>query len=74
MSVQNILERQGAEVFTVNPTATVRTAAQPMRARGIAAVVKGADLINGLISERDIVHAPTAGACRRRHRRCARFR
>ena len=48
----------GTEVFTVDPTATVRTAAQLMRARGIAAlVVKTADLINGLISERDIVHA-----------------
>lgn len=58
MSVGNILDRKGAEVFTVDPTATVRTAAQLMRARGIAAlVVKGADVMNGLISERDIVHA-----------------
>ena len=58
MSVQNILNRKGAEVFTVDPTATVRTAAQLMRARGIAAlVVETADMINGLISERDIVHA-----------------
>jgi len=45
MSVQNILDRKGTEVFTVDPTATVRTAAQLMRARGIAAlVVKTADL------------------------------
>jgi CBS domain-containing protein len=58
MSVQNILDRKGAEVFTVDPTETVRTAAQLMRARGIAAlVVKTADVIKGLISERDIVHA-----------------
>jgi CBS domain-containing protein len=58
MSVGNILDRKGAEVFTVDPTATVRTAAQLMRARGIAAlVVKSADVMNGLISERDIVHA-----------------
>ena len=58
MSVQNILDRKGAEVFTVDPTAWVRTAAQLMRARGIAAlVVKGPDVITGLISERDIVHA-----------------
>ena len=50
MSVQNILNRKGAEVFTVDPTATVRTAAQLMRARGIAAlVVETADMINGLI-------------------------
>src|ERR1700751_2223785 len=58
MSVQNILDRKRAEVFTVDPTATVGTAAQLMRARGIAAlVVKGTDVITGLISERDIVHA-----------------
>ena len=58
MSVQNILDRKGAEVFTVDPTATVRTVAQLMRARGIAAlVVKGPDVITGLISEREIVHA-----------------
>ena len=57
MSVQNILDRKGTEVFTVDPTATVRTAAQLMRARGIAALVVKTDVINGLISERDIVHA-----------------
>jgi CBS domain-containing protein len=58
MSVQNILDRKGAEVFTVDSTATVRTAAQLMRVRGIAAlVVRGARGINGLISERDIVYA-----------------
>ena len=57
MSVQNILDRKGAEVFTVDPSATVRTAAQLMRARAIAALVVKTDVINGLISERDIVHA-----------------
>ena len=58
MIVQNILDRKGAEVFTIEPTATVRTAAQLMQAHGIAAlVVKSADVIGGLISEREIVHA-----------------
>jgi CBS domain-containing protein len=58
MSIQNILDRKGAEVFTIDPTATVRTAAYLMRARGIAGlVVKSGDLVGGLISERDIVHA-----------------
>ena len=58
MSIQNLLDRKGGEVFTTDPTATVRTAAQLMRARGVAAlVVKSADVISGLISERDIVHA-----------------
>ena len=58
MSIQNILDRKGATVFTIDPTATVRTAASLMRAHGIAAlVVKSGDVIGGLISERDIVHA-----------------
>jgi CBS domain-containing protein len=58
MSIQNLLDRKGCEVFTTDPTTTVRTAAQLMRARGVAAlVVKSADVISGLISERDIVHA-----------------
>jgi CBS domain-containing protein len=58
MSIQNILDRKGAEVFKIEPTATVRTGAQLMQVHSIAAlVVKGADVIGGLISEREIVHA-----------------
>ena len=58
MSIQNLLDRKGGEVFTTDPATTLRTAAQLMRARGVAAlVVKSADIISGLISERDIVHA-----------------
>jgi hypothetical protein len=37
MDIQSILEKKGAEVFTIDPTASVRTAAHLMRARGIAA-------------------------------------
>jgi hypothetical protein len=33
MSIQNLLDRKGCEVFTTDPTTTVRTAAQLMRAR-----------------------------------------
>ena len=58
MSIQNILDRKGTDVFTIEPTATVKTAAYLMRARGIAAlVVKSGDVISGLISEREVVHA-----------------
>ena len=58
MSVQNILDRKGADVFAIEPSATIRTAAHLMRARGIAAlVVKSGDVISGLISEREVVHA-----------------
>jgi CBS domain-containing protein len=58
ISIQNILDRKGAEVFTIHSTDTVRTAAQLMQAHGIGAlVVRSGDPISGLISERDIVHA-----------------
>jgi CBS domain-containing protein len=58
MSIQNILDRKGADVFTIDPLATLKTAAYLMRARGIAAlVVKSGDGISGLISEREVVHA-----------------
>jgi CBS domain-containing protein len=58
MSIQNILDRKGAEVITIRATETVRFAADRMRERGIAAlVVKSGDAITGLISERDIVQA-----------------
>jgi CBS domain-containing protein len=58
MSIQAILDRKGPEVITIHATATVRSAADRMRERSIAAlVVKSGDATTGLISERDIVHA-----------------
>ena len=56
--IQNILDRKGAEVFTIRTTDTVQSAADWMREHGIAAlIVKSGEAIKGLISERDIVHA-----------------
>jgi len=58
MSIQNILDRNGSEVITIHRSETVRRAADRMREHGIAAlVVKSGDAIDGLISERDLVHA-----------------
>jgi len=58
MSIQDILDRNRAEIITIHPTETVRRAAERMRARNIAAlVVKTGDEFIGLISEREIVHA-----------------
>jgi len=58
MSIQNILDRNRAEVIAIRATETVKSAADRMRARGIAAlVVTSGDAFTGLISERDIVHA-----------------
>ncbi len=56
--IQNILDQKGAEVFTIRGTDTLKSAADRMRQHGVAAlVVKRGDTIEGLISERDIVHA-----------------
>jgi CBS domain-containing protein len=56
--IRDILDRKGAEVFTIRATDTVQSAADRMREHGIASlVVKSGDTIEGLISERDIVHA-----------------
>ena len=58
MGIQSILDRKGAGVITIRATETVKSAADRMRARSIAAlVVTSGDAIAGLISERDIVHA-----------------
>jgi len=58
MTIRAILYRHGAEVITIRANETVRSAADKMRQRGIAAlVVKSGDAVAGLISERDIVHA-----------------
>jgi CBS domain-containing protein len=56
--IQNILDRKGAEVFTIRATDTVQSAADRMREHGVAAlVVKIGDAIKGLVSESDIVQA-----------------
>jgi CBS domain-containing protein len=58
MSIQDILERNRAEVVTIRPTDTVKDAADRMRAHNIAALVmKSGGTITGLISDREIVHA-----------------
>src|SRR5215475_1666232 len=58
MSIQSILDRNGGGVITIRASETVKTAADRMRARGIAAlVITSGDAIAGLISERDIVRA-----------------
>jgi CBS domain-containing protein len=68
--IQNILDRKGTEVVTIRGTETVKSAADRMRELGIAAlVVKSADAINGVISEREIVEAvPSMGRERSRWR------
>jgi CBS domain-containing protein len=58
MTVENILQEKGSSVTTISPSATVKTAADLMRSQNIAAlVVMSGDVILGVISEREIVHA-----------------
>ena len=58
MSIDSILKRKGSEVATIAPDASVKRAADWLRAKNIGAlVVTSGEAILGLISEREIVHA-----------------
>ena len=58
MNVESILERKGTEVATIAPEATIKRAADWLRAKnvGALAVTSNEDIL-GIISERDIVRA-----------------
>jgi CBS domain-containing protein len=58
MSIQAILYQKGSEVQTIAPDASVREAAARLQEENIAAlIVTKGDVILGIISEREIVHA-----------------
>ena len=58
MTIETILSRKGTDVTTIAPEATIKRAADWLRAKNIGAlVVTNQDAIIGLISEREIVHA-----------------
>jgi CBS domain-containing protein len=58
MSIESILRRKGAEVTTIAPEASTKSAADWLRAKNIGAlVVTSGNAVLGLISERQIVHA-----------------
>jgi len=58
MSVESILKRKGTDVATIGPEASIKSAADWLRAKNIGAlVVTSGDAVLGLISEREIVHA-----------------
>jgi predicted transcriptional regulator len=70
MSIESILRRKGSDVTTIGPEASVKSAADWLRAKNIGAlVVTSENAVIGLISEREIVHAfsrhgATAGSMR----------
>ena len=58
MSIESILRRKGTDVTTIAPDASIKRAADWLRAKNIGAlVVMSGNEVLGLISEREIVHA-----------------
>ena len=58
MNVESILKRKGTEVVTIAPEASIKRAADWLRAKNVGVlVVKSGDALVGIISERDIVRA-----------------
>ena len=63
MSIESILRRKGTDVATIAPEASIKRAADWLRAKNIGAlVVTSGNEVLGLISEREIVHAFLATA------------
>jgi CBS domain-containing protein len=58
MTIESILRRKGTDVTTIGPEASIKRAADWLRAKNIGAlVVMSENAVLGLISEREIVHA-----------------
>lgn len=58
MNVESILEKKGKDVATIAPEASVKSAADWLRARNVGALVVASNgAMVGIISERDIVRA-----------------
>jgi len=58
MTIESILRRKGTDVTTIDPEASIKRAADWLRAKNIGAlVVTSENAVVGLISEREIVHA-----------------
>ena len=58
MTIETILKRKGTNVTTIAPDASIKRAADWLRAKNIGAlVVVSENVLVGLITEREIVHA-----------------
>jgi CBS domain-containing protein len=58
MTIESILRRKGTDVTTIAPDASIKRAADWLRARNIGALVVTSETeVLGLVSEREIVHA-----------------
>jgi CBS domain-containing protein len=61
MTIQNILRHKGNKVVTISPDTKIATAAHRLRLERIGAIVVTGDggRVEGILSERDIVHGLT---------------
>jgi CBS domain-containing protein len=61
MNVESILRNKGRAVATIRPDETIGAAVEQLTSRNVGALVVSDDgeSVNGIISERDIVHALT---------------
>ena len=60
MSIQSILDHKGSKVVTIAPDTRVGAAAHRLRLEHIGAIIITSDgRIEGILSERDIVHGLT---------------
>ena len=58
MTIESILRRKGTNVTTISPEASIKRAADWLRAKNIGALVVTSEAaVLGLVSEREIVHA-----------------
>ncbi|WP_028709235.1 CBS domain-containing protein [Propionicicella superfundia] len=59
MKIQDVIRNKGTEVVTIPPTSLVETLVALLHERNIGAVVVSTDgrHIEGIISERDVIHA-----------------
>lgn len=58
MNISQILQEKGSDVFKISSTATLSEAAALMKSRNVGALlVEDGEGYEGIISERDIVHA-----------------
>jgi CBS domain-containing protein len=58
MSIEAILDRKGRDLVAICPTATVQyAAAQMLKHKTEAPILTRGDIVAGIVSEREIVHA-----------------
>lgn len=65
MLISEVLQRKGRTVATVDPAATITEVVESLAQHGVGALVVSSDgsIVDGIISERDVVRALAAHGC-----------